>query len=271
MNMKSLLFACLISASYLTTGFASIPGVLFKDSIKWSDMEFKLSDNQKMVEISKIRDEILYYFEDNKNLSENLDNFRFIDFDNDGYIDILYTGYAGSESKSILLFRNYDNVYYSPIFKGSGILVDLVTFFGHLTGLKILEIPCCDEKIYKLKLFNVINTGRDIGFQLLYEYRFLKGTQFPEDFNVNISFITKNEEYFLRSKPVIDNANIIANYKSGSIGKALATKEDETGRVWYFAIMINNIEPHMSLIYEKMSFSFGWISSRYVTTTSTLY
>lgn len=117
---------------------------------------------------------------------------------------------------------------------------------------------------------------------------FFEGTEFPEQITINKPFKVLQEKYNLRKTPLIDNevkydikGNIILELTTGDTGIALAEKTDDTGRVWWFVKVQNNIEKPLDEFFyidskeEKYRIKkgktltinqpmFGWISSRFV-------
>ena len=119
-----------------------------------------------------------------------------------------------------------------------------------------------------------------ISLQASSKYCAILSTIFPSEYDIEpILFEVKNEMYYLRLAPVIDNekmnyeinikGNVIAEYGLGAKGYALAEKKDDTGRIWWFVIMLNNNLPIKSMFSEGSNnenkfYSIGWMSSRYL-------
>ena len=106
-------------------------------------------------------------------------------------------------------------------------------------------------------------------------------TKFPESLTMNIPFEVTQSKYRLRKTPEIDNGNmqaphdagnLIQEFTAGDIGIAMAEETDETGRVWWFVMMKNNINKSEGEYFfintdetDRINNPiFGWISSRYV-------
>ena len=93
-------------------------------------------------------------------------------------------------------------------------------------------------------------------------------------------FKTITEEYKLRLEPFINDTstssypelvqgNTIAIYPKESLGYALSQQQDDTGRIWWFVIMKNNLKPISSVMYSGFYenddyYSCGWMSSRFL-------
>lgn len=101
---------------------------------------------------------------------------------------------------------------------------------------------------------------------------YYEDTEFPDDLKFHTLFEVSQPKYRLRKSPKIDNKNVIQELTQGDRGIALAEKEDETGRTWWFVKVFNNIDKSSSDFYyinleEPNRISnqcFGWISSRFV-------
>lgn len=207
------------------------------------------------------------------------DDFHLIDFNSDGLLDILFYGYAGGESKMIAFFLNSSNSYQN-VFSVMGKLVFISSYDGiQPLSFAINHYGCCASIVDVFEYYTPINNADDFGFQLSTKISFRKGLELPEDYITPVAFKTVNAEYKLRSKPNIDNesenpegsfsGNVVAIYPPNSMGTAIAKKTDDTGRVWYLAIMKNNIKPIKEDLFKGYNndvphHSLGWLSSRYV-------
>ena len=104
--------------------------------------------------------------------------------------------------------------------------------------------------------------------------------EFPKNLTLNVKFKVVNDKYTLRATPEIKNefpisdyyekGNLICELTKGDIGYAIASKTDETGRIWWFCIVESNIEKDDTFYHIRKNHSnekwFGWISSRFVET-----
>lgn len=110
---------------------------------------------------------------------------------------------------------------------------------------------------------------------------FYDGTLFPNQLTRSIPIKVTQPKYRLRRTPEIDNGkmeapddagNIIQELTVGDVGIALAEKTDDTGRIWWFVLMNNNIVKNANDYFfintdeqdKIQNPCFGWISSRYV-------
>lgn len=254
---------------------------LFSSKINWGNYEKDFSLEYKKEEIKKIKDDLLEYLEGSEILEENLLNFHFVDYDLNGIIDIVYSGNAGTETKRTLIFELGENNFYSKTFDRFGELIN-ISYENILTPytLTLREDPCCGGNLVVYEKYCPVNQGGKLELQASSKYCAIVGTDFPATFTIEpILFEVKNELYYLRLTPIIDNesinesinikGNIIAEYGLGAKGYAVSEKQDETGRVWWFVIMVNNNKPLKTMLdtgsnNENEYYSLGWMSSRYL-------
>ena len=244
--------------------YSDLERFLIKNSIDKSIETFDInnldlisSDEIKKPLVDKLKG--FQYFD---NLVENYevfkDDFKTIDLNNDGKLDIFYSGYLGGASDSYsYIFLNSNNGF-NQVFSGD---MGLFLFASKQNNNSVGLIYCyegpaadCPELCridfigfdgMETKVNNIVSFPNDV--------------EIPENyFSSYIDFKVKNEKYYLRSNPEIYNndfgcgltGNIHYTYTTGDKGIAYASKKDETDRIWYFVIMDNNIA--------------GWMSSRYL-------
>lgn len=93
----------------------------------------------------------------------------------------------------------------------------------------------------------------------------------PAKLDLHHRFEVTQPKYRLRNSPEINDHNIICELSNGDQGMALASKTDETGRVWWFVLVDNNIQKSTDDYFYIDSSSpeglnkkmLGWISSRF--------
>lgn len=206
--------------------------------------------------------------------------FYTLDFDSDGRMDVICQGHLGGESKSIMFFRNQTNRYEEVIaLAGELVYLSPRRPMEPLT-FAINNYGCCSEIVDIYEYYVPVNTGEKFRFLLSQKIAHSSSMMFPKSFINPIAFETQNPEYVLRSDPVIDDrmfedspthlpGNVLAIYPPRSIGTAIASETDSTGRVWYFVIMTNNIDPIDQILYDGSNNdepfkSMGWMSSRFL-------
>lgn len=253
------------------------------NKVNWDKYEIRYSENHKINEVKKIKDDLLVYLDDNKLLEKNLNNFHFIDYDFDGNLELIYSGDAGTETERTLIFELKDTSYIK-CFDRFGKIIEIRSELScnlPLLSFTLLQKQCCGgfSNIYEVYQPTMNNSG-DHELKISAKYCTLSGVDVPKSFfDDPILFEVKNDIYYLRLNPFIDkesenedlhiNGNIIAEYQNGSKGYAVASKQDEEGRTWWFVFMINNKKPLMSIFdggdNNKFEYySLGWMSSRYL-------
>ena len=252
--------------------------LLDTELINWKQFEVELSDNEKEELLKSVyKIEMFNEFKDYEIVKKS--NFHFVHLNNDTLIDIIYYGFAGTESDRTIFLENS-----GEDFK---ISVDL---FGEIVTLEkdlitksfkfyIINYPCCAGYTYHVEKYSYYyETKRVI---LNNKVAFIEKTEFPKERTINKKFETINEYYRLRSKPIVNNTsrdkyadhdgigNIIAEFEKGTKGYAIAESVDDTGRIWWFVI-ISNLSTAKSSIFHSgdnndSSYEFaGWMSSRFV-------
>lgn len=243
-----------------------------KSKFEWEKWEVNYTANEKTNIINMLKADLKKNSLEYVNyLTDNLDDYHIMDVNSDGKWDIIYSGFAGSEKNSLLMFVKEDNEFVEKINTyGEIIEISRESSFSPIT-LKVMDNPCCEDTIYSFKQFNFHIENTKIFYRMSLKINFLESTIFPDTCNNNIAFETINEEYKLRNTPeIIDdiNSNVIAVYPEGSIGTAIFSKEDqESNRVWWFVIMKNNKSALMDSLDDDSDldyYSMGWMSSRFL-------
>lgn len=248
-----------------------------KDEINWDNIIIYLPDTVKK-RIVENNEHLKFY---TKYSYISYQNFKFTDFNNDQKLDaILYYTIPGL-ARGLCLFINNGSEYEQIFHEGGKLLkvereTPISPIYIQITTVTNTDFPYTDK--YTELCFIPIDG----------EFKFFKKSVLnydkvvlPEKKKFFIPFIVENEKYRLRASPeIIDGkmdhpynlGNVIAEFTTGDKGYALTDSVDNTGRVWWFVMMENNIDKdikeflHIDKNQEeqtKMS-TFGWISSRYV-------
>ncbi|WP_462247819.1 hypothetical protein [Ekhidna sp.] len=238
---------------------------------QWDLIELKLSKDQKRESLRGIEGDLFWYLEDNKSLEQNLENFHFLDINGDRGLDFIYTGYAGAENPSIIIYMKGMSGQFDKEFETTGKLLE-VQFLDLDSPVLEIVVMKNDDCFDCLGVKNVSKFQFiDGDFYLIDVYSITRNT-FQPPITFKKRFTVKNPKYYLRSSPEIINegskasslfGNVLAEYSDGATGYALASQEDETGRLWWF-VSINASECTNSLFKEKNGNYFGWMSSRYL-------
>ncbi len=129
--------------------------------------------------------------------------------------------------------------------------------------------------------YTTLSVSSDGKLISLKETDYYQATKFPDTYHLNIPFTVKNNKYRLRMTPEIEDGantpplqsgNLIQELAKGDSGVALSSYKDETGRVWWFALVFNNVEKSTDdYIFVNTEDPkrinnpcFGWISSTYL-------
>jgi hypothetical protein len=262
--------------------FGQLPLSLDKDANlgKWV---IKKNKNEKLRILDYVKENedlswVFYSFEHGD--STCLDNFYVVDFNNDGISDILYYGNVGGESNNlILLIGQADNKYKLVIrLLGRLVVVSENDGFSPLSFV-IYNHACCAGVIDHLEKYVPIWNNSEFNYSVQYKYAFYYTVKLPKiRFEKPKGFKTINQKYNLRLNPFVDDTivldhdeigNICAEYPKGSEGIAIAEQIDETGKVWWFVMMKNNLKPNWSLYVkgdnnDLPAYFLGWISKSYL-------
>jgi hypothetical protein len=253
----------------------------FKKDIEWNDYSKKdLSFNSKVEKINSIDDGLLFYLKSNSILRQNLSNFHFIDYDLDGEIEILYSGDAGTDAKRTLIFELNKRGNYVKTFDKFGEVYCIRQFLEVEPFSFILkEEACCGGITVTYEIYHPIYEKDSLRLRASSKYCSIKGVKLPKKEIEPIRFKVKNERYYLRLNPMINNknkvhyhlikGNVISEYTKGAQGYAIAKETDDSGRIWWFVIMNNQKKPSKTVINNGSNnnndfYSFGWMSSRYL-------
>lgn len=207
-----------------------------------------------------------------------LDDFNFVDLDDDADLDLVFTGWSGGEPVCVRIYSNI-NGKYQKVFEAYQEIVKVEFRDNKLSRVLVHDPGCCaayiefDEDYF----FNVDKDAFD--YKLVNRTALLYPTEEPEDkFNTPINFEVVNDKYYLRLSPKIDTVdqvfaedlqadNVIAEFQKGTRGQAYAETKDSTGRVWWFVEIEPKYKPVRSFFYdidEKPTKLKGWMSSNYL-------
>lgn len=295
--MKTIFTIVLITISYklIIAQNTIIPLERFPLDSVWQGWEKPVTKEEKQLIISKLLSETPkdnFRLDDTEYLSNHI---KIIDFDIDGLNDAVYYGISGGEPDMVIFFKNNKGEY-KEILKIMGGPTKLSSpaplqalSFSHL------QYGCCaDMSDHYYEYVPIINNNGDFEFIISKKIALYNGTAFPqknEMLKTPIAFKVINDEYTLRSSPMINDTftdgpnfinigNVIAYYKKGTTGTALAEKKDSTGRVWWFVQIDAHIRADKTELFETSweyvevcirdrvpaipCYTLGWMSSRYL-------
>jgi hypothetical protein len=269
--MKSALIVLLI------VGLLSCDRPRETKTVELGEMESVTKDEKlKLIEQLQTHFEYLASYEGWK--EEALDDFFFVDLDNDRDLDVVFTGWSGGEPVCVRLFNNRGGEY-KEVFEAYQKITSIELKDNKLSRISIHDPGCCAAYIEFDEDYSFDVNADDFKFILTNRTALLHPTEEPkEKFSKPINFEVLNDKYFLRLTPKIDTVdqafaedmqhdNVIAEFKKGTKGIAYAEATDETGRVWWFVEIDPFHKPTKSLFYdidEKPTKVKGWMSSNYL-------
>ncbi len=237
----------------------------------WHGIEYQLSKEKKMELLSDVNEDLFYYLKDNELLETNIKNFHFLDLNGDKILDFIYVGYAGGEQPSTIAFTQNEKGYFKRVFETIGVIYE-VNNISLVEGGLIFKVVKNDECYDCLGVSNSITylSNKSV-FTEVERLNFTENTEIPKII-FRKQFKVINPKCYLRSKPVVDNdgtqpdvlfGNVVAEYGLGTQGYAFASKEDDTGLIWWFVAVKYN-ESIKAIFQEKKGYNLGWMSSRYL-------
>ncbi len=235
----------------------------------WAELEVATTEREKF-------DLFKQFDEQFEGTSTEMIGYHIIDINIDGLLDLVYSGPLGEDFGAIIYLNNGSEFERSDVIAGEVVRVERTRLLNCLE-IKTHMRPCCLGQVHTLSSYLAYAY---LGIKVIdvSNISYMEGTAEPMRFIDEIRFITTNAEYKLRATPEIltefnawpetFDGNTCAIYPSGSRGSAIAESTDDTGRVWWFVIMENNLDPIKSLLpYHSRSGgykSMGWMSSRFV-------
>lgn len=208
-------------------------------------------------------------------------NLLVADVDRDGLPDLVYNGHLNAESSTFFILHNTGDKF-EKVYSGFGSLVYLSSPNGlEPMSFGLNNYACCDGYTDFYEYIVPERSPEGLSYRSTYRMVIKNNTLLPKKdfFSTPIAFETVNPGYLLRSHPEVDNTphermdhipmpgNQVAAFPPGAKGTAIASKTDETGRVWYFVLMNNEKKPSQEVFYHEkgtVSFRMGWMSSRFL-------
>ncbi|MFV0554272.1 MAG: hypothetical protein ACK5LR_06160 [Mangrovibacterium sp.] len=258
--------------------------VILDEQCDWEKYEQAYSPEEKLRRIDGIDDELLVYLKSNQLFESNICNFHFIDYNLDGNVDIIYSGCAGTDTERTLIFELQDKIFIKTMDKFGKIIAINTVLGNNLPPLSftLKQKACCGGITIVYEVYHSVHMHESSELQLGFKYSLIEDTFLPSTFFEQPKYFeVKNDGYFLRSAPLIDNnsdsnefylnGNIVAQYPIDSKGYAIAQQESDDGRVWWFVVMTNN-KGALESIFDTagnnenncIGYVMGWMSSRYL-------
>jgi hypothetical protein len=266
---------------YSQTNIADILYPLSEDTTNYSVLPVYTRDELKNMQ-DNIEIPTLPYNTCQFSKSDFLDStkskqFRKIDINGDGEMDIIYsTNECSDEIQNLIWLKQKNNYKFSEYHYGTIIRVFKNKDNSH--SLLIRSGYCCAGQVGSYKLYNPSN--KDI--HRIIENQFTTicefwGTQFPKEKTLSKPFFTIHDKAQLRTSHEVLNSmdssrcefddavygNIIAEYVEKSTGKILSEYIDSIGEHWYFVLMdAINLIGYNRFYNAHGSFKCGWINSK---------
>ena len=203
--------------------------------------------------------------------------FRKIDINGDGEMDIIYSANGYSDEILNFIWIKQPN-YYKFIEYHFGTIVRVFRNKNNSHSLLIRSGYCCGGQFGSYQLYDPSNKDihriMDNQFNTICEFM---GTEFPKEKTMSKPFHTIRDKAPLRTSHELLNlldssrcafyeavyGNIIAEYVERSTGKILSEYTDSMGGHWYFVLM----DPKDLIGYNRFynahfSFKCGWINSK---------
>ncbi len=237
-----------------------------REKIKWQSIELIISKSS----IDSILNYVLWD-ENDKYLNDQkirLEDCHFTDLNTDGKVDMIVYYFNGVGNTLSIYENTGKNLI--PQFRKNGELIKMNDILGATIEIHLIS--------YHTSGYPLIATYSNLRFQRnkplnpieISTVVFGDHNDLPSNFNKRIVISIGNTRYHLRSSPNIERDNIIADFTSGDKGIVLSSETDETGREWFFCLMLNNIVkdisfyPHSDHYEISDQMYLGWLSSRYV-------
>jgi hypothetical protein len=255
------------------------------EEINWTDIELKMNSNEKLQILNSSKAKELYRLQQWTKADEKyLDCLHFTYLNSDNKIDLIVLA-PSSVGPILEVFINIDNDFVSVFSKGlSDIELKLIVNSPENKEL-IFSITAEQSSAYPHSLFSKYQikfiSDKTPEIVKILSVNYNGATVFPSNFNMDSLFLVTQTNYNLRQTPKIEDNNIIMQFTKGDKGHGLAQETDNTGRIWWFVIMDNNIykdnsvlpnylseyglqNKELNRVFGKDEKWFGWISSRFI-------
>jgi hypothetical protein len=203
-----------------------------------------------------------------------LNDFHFIDIDNDGDLDLIFNGWSGSADSDVEIFMNINNNF-KKVFAESSYVENIVFNNHKFKQIKIYDPGCCGAFDAHEYTFDFKLEKDSLQYWLVEHLKNHNSFAEPVKINDSIRFEVTNDRYYLRITPEIDTVqyfypsdkgNIYEIYETGNKGTAIAEQIDKTGGIWSCVIM-DNLKDRKYRTANNDDFSpriKGWMSSKYL-------
>jgi len=206
--------------------------------------------------------------------------FHYIDFNNNGELDILFNGKIGSQHY-VFIFLKKDKGYIVVCQQlGSVIQANLPDEDNGL-NLSIWHEACCGNYVSSLTQLVCISNNNTSFFNTAAKSLVFKGTKLPYNRIKTPVKCTFTKVGSLRIEPVVDNqtriatnnhwaGNALGTYSVNATGTIYAETKDSKGKFWYFVRMNNEAGLYIhsnrftnakEVEDAQNCFYYGWVSN----------
>ena len=285
-NMRRVIIA-LVCVFYLSGNVLAQSGFFVRNSNieKWyiesSNLETEVKKVMNLPEFQEVT-------KGKMKIEELLPSFHFIDFDNNGTLDLLFDGKILNVFHTFIFYKKNDGYVVSIGEKGSIICANLPREDNGL-NFSIWKEGCCGDNINTFTQYVCISTNNTSYFNVASKSLIYRRTILPSNRNAKpVSFkIAKEKVGYLRVEPAVDDekmiggqtswkGNALGMYPPGATGTIYAETKDSKGQFWYFVRMNNEsgVYIHSNRFgtddAKKFSgdenletyFTYGWIHSK---------
>lgn len=241
--------------------------------------ELSLTVAEKESLIKKVKGQYDYYLQSEWAIKRKpfLDNFTFLELNDDGKPDLLFQGWQGGEPECVRIHFSNSTGFDSP-----------VSFYQYLKDIKIenrkiitlttVDPGCCAEYVEQELTYEF---DQEFKYKLIFHRARIRTLPGKYDiFDSPISFTVENEVYKLRGEPMIDDTgtfvydyynegNTMAIFEKGSQGRAWARDNSDPKREWWYVEMEpiqDSLDFDMFRYYDEQGQlrRMGWMSSRFL-------
>jgi hypothetical protein len=186
--------------------------------------EVHIADTLKQEIISNLDHSVVEYLLSKFN-ELPVDNFIFVDYDNDGDIDIIYSGDIGTEENSTIFFENRKGTY-NVLLEVFGNLISIIEDEHGLPFVyQIYDYGCCDENTEFIEYYSLFKDSlSEKSLRLIKKIGFMKNTFHPEIIDRKYLFVTTRTVELINNP--YNDSEAVLTIPSGINGTILFREDD---------------------------------------------
>ncbi len=244
------------------------------DTIEWQKYERPVSKDFRIKTIDYLTENFFNFIEDLPvDIQKDYrDHFHFIELNDDGFVDVLFEGWAGLHHKSTMLFINIDGDSFIRVFDAKEIAVGVGFANNKLNFITIMDFGNDMEYLVQEVRYEF---DAELRSSIRYVRAYSLDTEFPSTFlGKPFLFRINTPLYTLRLNPEIDNqtrvlfldevrGNTVGVFRQGNLGYVWAEKKDADNQTWWFVEMLPVKNISQSIIYVRSSSLrvVGWMKA----------